>query len=326
MPTLDAKGLRLSRDGEPLLVDATLDAPGGAYTCVLGPSGAGKTTILRVLAGLERLDAGLVTLDGAPLDARPERRPFGVVFQELALFPTMDVLANVGYGLRVRGLAKVEARRRAEESLALVGLSAFGSRRIGDLSGGERQRVALARALAPEPAALLLDEPLSSLDRALREELRRELAALQRRLGVTVVHVTHDQEEALALAHRLHVMNAGRVVESGSPRDLLARPRTAFTARFLALGAVLDEAAAARLGGPAPEPGRAWLVRPRHVALASGGLPALVREVVPRVERDLVTVACNGTLFTAQAREGRLAVGDATTVTVEWSVVDTVAA
>lgn len=212
----------------------SLDLAEGSFTVLLGPSGSGKTTLLRLLAGLEAPDAGRILLDGRDVTWEPaEARGVGLVFQEGALFPHLDVAGNVAFGLRVRGAPREETARRVEEALALVGLAGFGARKVARLSGGERQRVALARALAPRPRVVLYDEPLASLDRALREELRAMLRRVHDEAGLTSVLVTHDREEALALADRLVLMREGRVVEEGAPRALFERPRDPFTARFL---------------------------------------------------------------------------------------------
>ena len=212
-------------------VDLTL--PGG-YVCVMGESGSGKTTLLRIIAGLERADAGSVIIDGVVLDdLPPERRPTRTVFQTPALFPQLDVLANVGFAARLR--PREGTRKHARDLLAEVGLDPdiYAARSPEALSGGERQRVALARALFELPAWLLLDEPLSALDRPRRADLRRTLAALQREHGCAVLHVTHDPEEALALADHLVVMGEGRVLASGEPAALYARAPNLETARLL---------------------------------------------------------------------------------------------
>ncbi len=212
----------------------SLEIARGEFFALLGPSGCGKTTLLRILAGLEEPDAGEVRIAGT--DQRgvpPERRPVNTVFQCYALFPHLSVRENVGFGLRMRGIPAAERTARVEAALALVQAGALGERRPAQISGGQRQRVALARALVNEPRVLLLDEPLGALDLQLRRELQRELRALQQRLGITFVHVTHDQEEALALSDRVAVMRAGRIEQIGAPAEIYARPRNAFVAEFL---------------------------------------------------------------------------------------------
>lgn len=227
----------------PALRGASIDVPAGLWTAVLGPSGSGKTTLLRVIAGFERLDRGTVklgdrTLEGDGVHGPPQRRGIGMLFQDGALFPHLDVAANVAFGLgadygRWSAAGRRRRARRVAELLELVGLGGYGRRRVHELSGGEQQRVALARALAPAPQVVLLDEPFSALDAALRASLREQVAELLRSLGVTVVLVTHDQEEALSLADQVAVMLEGRIVQAGRPADLYRAPGDARTASFL---------------------------------------------------------------------------------------------
>ncbi|MEX1006896.1 MAG: ABC transporter ATP-binding protein [Acidimicrobiia bacterium] len=201
---------------------------------VLGPSGSGKSTLLRAVAGLAPEATGRVRWNGVDLaNVPPHRREFGLMFQDHALFPHRDVIGNVIFGLRMQRRPRVEAEARARETLALVGLVGFDHRRVAELSGGEQQRVALARALAPAPRLLMLDEPLGALDRALRDRLVAELRALFVRLGVTIIFVTHDHDEAFALADRVVVMEGGRIAQSGTPADVWDHPKNAFVARFL---------------------------------------------------------------------------------------------
>ncbi|HLE95978.1 MAG TPA: ABC transporter ATP-binding protein [Candidatus Thermoplasmatota archaeon] len=234
------------------LADVSFEVAPGDLAAIVGPSGSGKTTVLRLVAGLETPEAGRVLVDGRDVTREaPEARHLAYVFQEGALFPHLDVRRNVAFGLRVRGLDA----SRADEALALVGLEGFSARRVQALSGGERSRVALARALAPvlagaAPRVLLLDEPFSALDRPLREDLRRAVSSLHRRLGLTTVLVTHDREEALTLADRIVVLRGGRVVEHGPAEQLYSRPSRAFTARFLGSANVLSPDEARALGGP----------------------------------------------------------------------------
>ena len=213
-------------------VDLTVAA--GEVVCLLGPSGCGKTTLLRAVAGLVDPSAGRISWHGDPLaGVPPHRRRMGLMFQDYALFPHLDVAANVGFGLRMQGAPSAAVAARTTEVLALVGLAGQGGRSVGSLSGGEQQRVALARALAPEPRLLLLDEPLAALDRGLRARLLAELVELLARLHVTALHVTHDQEEAFALGDRVAVMEAGRIVQVDSPAGLWRAPATTSVARFL---------------------------------------------------------------------------------------------
>ena len=207
-------------------------APGSFFT-LLGPSGSGKSTLLRIVAGLEAADSGRVLIAGRDVGAVPPwKRNLGMVFQQYAVFPHMSVAANVAYGLRVRGRRRPEREARVAALLELVGLAALGARNAALLSGGEQQRVALARALAPEPAILLLDEPLSALDEKIRREMQGELKRLQRSTGTTFLYVTHDQEEALAMSDRIAVLNGGRVVQMGTPEAIFRRPESRFVAEF----------------------------------------------------------------------------------------------
>ena len=202
--------------------------------CLLGPSGCGKSTLLRIVAGLEAADQGSVRFDGAAMDSVPTwRRGFGLMFQDYALFPHLSVAENVGYGLRMAGVPAVPRAARVDELLDLVNLRGYGSRAIDGLSGGEQQRVALARTLAPQPALVMLDEPLANLDRLLREELVQELRSILKQLRVAAIFVTHDQEEAFVLADRIAVMRAGRIEQEDTPAQLYRSPANTFVAGFL---------------------------------------------------------------------------------------------
>jgi putative spermidine/putrescine transport system ATP-binding protein len=217
-----------------------LEVGRGELVALLGPSGCGKTTSLRMVAGFVQPISGRILLGGADLTRRPaHKRNMGVVFQSYALFPHLDVLDNVAFGLRMRGVGVDERRSRAAAALDMVALAHLASRFPSALSGGQQQRVALARALVIQPDVLLLDEPLSNLDAHLRAEMRREIRTLQQRLGITTLFVTHDQEEALAMSDRIAVMNAGRLVEVGTPSSLCDAPRDAFTASFLGARTVI---------------------------------------------------------------------------------------
>jgi putative spermidine/putrescine transport system ATP-binding protein len=217
------------------LLPIDMEITAGETLVLLGPSGCGKTTLLRLIAGLELPDdGGAVLFDGKEVTRLPiERRNVGMVFQSYALFPNMDVAANIGYGLRVRGIPKNEVQKRVAEMLEMMRLTDFRHRRVDALSGGQRQRVALARAIAPRPQVLLLDEPLSALDARLRDQLRQEIDALLRALGITAIYVTHDQSEAMALGDRICVMEAGRIAQIGSGRDLYHSPANEFVAHFI---------------------------------------------------------------------------------------------
>jgi iron(III) transport system ATP-binding protein len=212
----------------------SLDIEEGEFVCFLGPSGCGKTTLLRAIAGLDPQTYGTIHQKGRDISALPPaRRDFGIVFQSYALFPNLAVAENVGYGLVSRQFKRAEIAKRVDQLLALVGLPDAGPRYPAQLSGGQQQRVALARALATSPGLLLLDEPLSALDARVRLRLRHEIKDLQRRLGVTTIMVTHDQEEALTMADRIVVMNAGAIEQVGTPREIYRRPATAFVADFV---------------------------------------------------------------------------------------------
>lgn len=238
---LRAENVTVLFDEGPALDGASLDVSQGEIVTVLGPSGSGKTTLLRAIAGLQTLDEGRVVLDGEDLaGVPPHRRGVGLVFQDHALFPHRDVFGNVSFGLRMRGDSPGAIAARTAELLELVGLAGLERRSVGTLSGGEQQRVALARALAPEPHVLLLDEPLGSLDRRLRDRLLDELAQLFEKLSLTAVCVTHDQTEAFTLGDRVAVMRHGRVVQVATPDELWARPLDEDVARFLGLANVAD--------------------------------------------------------------------------------------
>jgi ABC-type Fe3+/spermidine/putrescine transport system ATPase subunit len=236
MTLLEVTSVSKSFDGEPVLRDVSFCADEGEIVCLLGPSGCGKTTLLRIVAGLETADSGRMIFDGRPLDDVPvHNRGFGLMFQDFALFPHKDVAANVAFGLRMQGLPKVQVEARVAEMLDLVGLEGYEQRRVYDLSGGEQQRVALARSLAPGPRLLMLDEPLGSLDRALREELMNELRTILNNVGVTAIYVTHDQQEAFAVADRVVIMDRGRIVQRDTPQAVYRHPVSAWVARFLGL-------------------------------------------------------------------------------------------
>jgi iron(III) transport system ATP-binding protein len=216
------------------LKDVSLDIPAGEFVCFLGPSGCGKTTLLRAIAGLDRQDEGRIFIGGRDVsNLPPAARDFGIVFQSYALFPNLTVAENIGFGLVNRKSDAAAVKRRVAELLKTIGLPEQADKYPVQLSGGQQQRVALARALATSPSLLLLDEPLSALDARVRLRLRDELKALQRRLGITTIMVTHDQDEALGLADRMVVMNQGVVEQIGSPREIYAEPRTAFVADFV---------------------------------------------------------------------------------------------
>ena len=212
----------------------TFDVRGGEFFTMLGPSGCGKTTTLRVIAGLEQATSGEITVDGRDFMTVPsQRRNIGMVFQSYALFPHLTIFENVAYGLRLRGIGADEISRRVAATLALLQLEPYAARHPAGLSGGQQQRVSIARALVYEPTMLLLDEPLANLDAKLRVMMREEIRALQRRLGITTLYVTHDQEEATAVSDRLAVFNHGRLIQLGTPEEIYTRPQTLFVADFI---------------------------------------------------------------------------------------------
>ena len=253
-------------DGRVVAVDAvTLDIAAGEFFSLLGPSGCGKTTSLRMIAGFEHPDSGRVHVGGRDITDLPvHKRDMGMVFQSYALFPHRTVAENVAFGLRMREVPKPEIARRVQAALAQVALTGLENRRPSQLSGGQQQRVALARALVVEPPVLLCDEPLGALDRKLRQQMQFELKELQKRLGVTLVFVTHDQEEALAMSDRIAVMNKGRVEQVGSPTEIYERPRTRFVADFIGEINILEDKGAAR----ALRPEKIRLVQPDGARLA----------------------------------------------------------
>ena len=231
-------------------VDLRIDE--GAFFAMLGPSGSGKTTCLRLISGFEKPTGGAIRIFGQDVgNVPPNRRNVNTVFQDYALFPHMNVRDNVAYGLMVKGVDKRTRLAKADALLSLVKLESYGGRKPGELSGGQRQRVALARALVNEPKVLLLDEPLGALDLKLREAMQDELKALQRRLGITFVFVTHDQGEALSMADTVAVFNEGRIAQIGTPAEIYDRPRTRFVADFVGSSNVLSPELAASFGAAA---------------------------------------------------------------------------
>ncbi len=324
---LQLQGLSAGYGGTDVLHALELEIPEGQLLCVLGPSGGGKSTLLRVIAGLEVPTAGTVRLDGRDLaQVATHERGVGLMFQDYALFPHRDVGDNVAFGLRMRGASRPEMQTRVAELLELVGLPGAERRAVTQLSGGEQQRVALARALAPQPRLLMLDEPMGSVDRSLRERLPEELRSIFAELGLTVIYVTHDQDEALTVADRVVLLEAGRSVADGTPERLWTRPPTAWAARFLGFRNVSP----ARLeGGELRTPwGRlpAEAIDAADVAAEDGDVVVVLRSagLVPaasgpiegvvkarrfRGDHVLLTVAVRGApLLQVEAREGSLPV------------------
>jgi putative spermidine/putrescine transport system ATP-binding protein len=254
--------------GEIRAVDRVdLDIAEGEFFAMLGPSGSGKTTCLRLIAGFEQPTAGHMEIFGETAEGIPPyRRNVNTVFQDYALFPHLDVVSNVAYGLMVRGVPRTERIAQANEALEMVKLPGYGSRRPSQLSGGQRQRVALARAFVNRPRVLLLDEPLGALDLKLREQMQEELKSLQKTLGITFVFVTHDQGEALSMADRIAVFSDGRVMQIGTPAEIYARPASRFVADFVGSSNVLPPDFVERFGGR-----RGWgSLRPEAIRVATG--------------------------------------------------------
>jgi ABC-type Fe3+/spermidine/putrescine transport system ATPase subunit len=281
----------------------------GEILALLGPSGSGKTTMLRLLAGFETADRGRILVASEDVTALPPaRRRFGMVFQHYALFPHLDVGDNVAFGLQGAG-SRGQVASRVATALSLVDLGGYERRKVHELSGGQQQRVALARALAPEPRVLLLDEPLSNLDPALRERTRRELRQVIKRVGITTVFVTHEQEEAFDLGDRIAVINAGRLEQTGAPEVLYEKPANLFVATFVGRANVFRGEAARALCGDAP-PG-AIVVRPERLRFAPDGLPGTVRECRYTGASAFFTVeADSGDRFEVLAEPGAARVGE----------------
>ncbi len=257
----------------------SVEIPSGSFFSLLGPSGCGKTTLLRMIGGFEEPDSGEILIGGKDVTrTRPQDRPTAMVFQNYALFPSMTVGGNVEYGLKVRKIRKSERRSRVETALKTVGLDKEHGRRVTELSGGQQQRVALARAIVVEPDVLLFDEPLSNLDLALRESTRRELKALQKEVGITSIYVTHDQHEAMAMSDTIAVMDAGRILQVGSPKELYAAPATQFVAQFLGSANVVHDNTAVKLltGVDLPTDDAVLVVRPEHLSFSTHGLPVRI--------------------------------------------------
>ncbi len=287
---LAIEGLDKRFGDDRVLAGVTLEVAEGETLALLGPSGSGKTTLLRLVAGFEAPDSGSIAIEAADVTALPPaRRNVGMVFQHYALFPHLSVAQNVAFGLESRGAARPDRERRVEAALALVDLAGFGGRRVPELSGGQQQRVALARALAPEPRVLLLDEPLSNLDPALRERTRRQIRETIARVGITALWVTHEQEEAFDVGDRVAVLSGGRLEQVGTPEELYLEPASRFVAGFVGRASVVvgtfEEGGRVRLGpeakpvswpaaaaaGIAPGDAVEAVFRPEGLALAAAG-------------------------------------------------------
>jgi thiamine transport system ATP-binding protein len=328
------------RYGQRVAVEGvSLSAARGEVLSVLGPSGSGKTSLLRAIAGLETPVAGRVLWDGRDVTGvAPHERRFGLLFQDFALFPHRDVEGNVAFGLRMQRQGRAAIRARVAAVLELVGLGGFGPRALTTLSGGELQRVALARALAPEPELLLLDEPLGSLDRILRERLTAELRVLLHNLGVAAIYVTHDQQEAFALGGRVAVLRAGGIAQIGPPQELWRRPADAFVARFLGFANVVpatsDGARVHAPWGPLPAPAGApegavlLVLPPDATALGAGGVEGTVTDLTFHGDHFVAAVDVGrGTVLHVPVRaDATPAVGDGVTVVVDPRLVSVVPA
>ena len=320
--------------GARVLEPLDLSIAAGETLVLLGPSGCGKTTTLRLIAGLEQPDAGgRVLFDGVDVTAQSiEKRNVGMVFQSYALFPNMTVAENIGYGLRIRRLPVAEQRASVAEMLSMMRIEALADRHVDQLSGGQRQRVALARALAVRPRALLLDEPLTALDAQLRDALRVEINLLLRRLGITTVYVTHDQDEAMALGDRIIVMEHGRVAQSGTPREIYHQPASPFVANFIGTmnrvhGQMSDSGFACAAGklrwtGVASEV-RELLFRPEDVSIAADGEAADLSGTIAASfflgdrTRLFVDVGDRQPLVVESAARSQLGVGDAVRLVID---------
>jgi ABC-type Fe3+/spermidine/putrescine transport system ATPase subunit len=313
MTFLELTDIYKTYENTPLLCGVTFDVERGEIACLLGPSGSGKTTLLRIIAGLEAPERGRVSIEGTDVTTLPaHRRGVVLMFQDYALFPHRTVAQNIAFGLRMQRKSRAAITARVAEMLALTGLEDFADRDVNVLSGGERQRVALARSLAPQPRLLLLDEPLGALDRNLRERLLEELPVILRRVGVTAITVTHDQEEAFALSDRIILLNEGRVVQTGRPETIYDRPRDTWVARFLGLEnlyparirhprrvevtfGVLDMADSAN--APLPGAEGQLLIHPWGIHLGTGHANAFTAQVAQRTfhgSRFRLTLSVDG--------------------------------
>jgi spermidine/putrescine transport system ATP-binding protein len=345
-PILQLQHLTKRFDAFTAVDDLSLDIAAGEFLTFLGASGSGKTTTLRMIAGFERPTSGEILMEGTSITPLPPfKRDINTVFQSYALFPHMSVRDNVGYGLRMRGVPKAEIGKRVEEALQMVQLGHLGERAPRQLSGGQQQRVALARALVNRPRVLLLDEPLGALDLKLRKEMQLELKQLNKRLGITFIYVTHDQEEALTMSDRIALMRNGKIEQLSGPREMYEEPVSRYVADFIGETNLLQSTAARRLGGSAArltiggrefdatatkswEEGKpAWLaVRPEHVHAVTSGdgshwLPVRVVDVIFTgvITRVHTTVEGAGSLVLHWPAEQPAPERDAT-LTVTWPV------
>jgi putative spermidine/putrescine transport system ATP-binding protein len=309
---LELRGLKKVLGGRVIIEDLNLDVQKGEMISLLGPSGCGKTTTLRMIAGFLQVDAGEIRLAGKDVThLGPDKRPSAMVFQNYALWPHMSAAKNVAYPLKIRGLSKAEINEKVEAALELVNLLHHKNSRPGQISGGEQQRVALARALIQEPEVLLLDEPLSNLDAKLREKVREDIRELQRRLGITTVVVTHDQEEALSISDRIAVMNSGRIEQFSTPQDLYRYPATEYVASFIGS---LNKFEGEFIDGQIVPGNGVVGIRPEDLILSShyfeGSREGTVQLVIPRGHFYEVVVHRADGIFRAFMNEGIPHVGE----------------
>jgi putative spermidine/putrescine transport system ATP-binding protein len=274
---LEVAEVEVSYGALKVLDGISLSVAGGEFIALLGSSGCGKTTLLRAICGFVPVTSGRVAVSGRDItNLPPDKRDMAMVFQSYALWPHMSVAQNIGYGLRLRGVARAAIAERVDAMLAMLRLAGLAGRRVTELSGGQRQRVALGRALVVNPQILLLDEPLSNLDARIREDVRHEIKTLQRTLGITTVHVTHDREEAMVMADRIVILDKGRIAQMGAPEDIYNNPNSPFVADFMGAGNVVRLRARRLAAGLAIEEGPnngalTLAAAPRHVQLAGAG-------------------------------------------------------
>jgi sn-glycerol 3-phosphate transport system ATP-binding protein len=324
MSAIELSGICKSWDTSHALADVNLRIEPGTFCVLLGPSGCGKSTTLRIIAGLEAASRGQVWVDGRDVTALPPaQRGVAMVFQNYALFPHLNVADNICFGLSVRKTPPAEIARRLKETASLLGLNDLLQRKPSQLSGGQQQRVALGRALVAQAKVCLMDEPLSNLDAQLRQDMRRELRDIQRQLGLTVVYVTHDQSEAMSMADQVVVLNAGRIEQVGAPRELYARPASAFAARFIGTPPmnllVLQDGCVAGCDRPSGIPQATLLgVRPEAIRVQADGYPAEVLSV-EYLGADLVLRCQIGSQTLLARLDGQHCASIGDTVHLHWS-------
>lgn len=304
--------IRKSFDGQTVIQDMNLDIERGELVTFLGPSGCGKSTLLRMIAGLVTPEAGAISIDGRDVThVSPKDRGVGMVFQSYALFPNMNVYENVAFGLKMKKRIKNEIHEKVMNILKLVGLTGKEKSYPHELSGGQQQRVALARSVVVEPKFLLLDEPLSALDAQIRKNLQQLLRSIQQELGITMILVTHDQEEAMVVSDRIVLLNNGEMVQSGHPHDVYMNPATEFAARFIGHYNVLEAAELSALLGTARGEGRMYAIRPEAFQLSDSGeslaINAVVKDVAVLGSIVRYTLEANSVSFTADLLQQRRA-------------------